>query len=188
MRCARPSSGAGVVLATALCFLMACGQVVSTGGDAGSQFEDGGDGDADAADGGDADAGGDQDAGSDAGTGMDAAADGELTIINGSNFVITEVFVSEADDPDYDGPNLARAGGLPPDDTQTIVLACGLYDVLVIDEDGFECELIDLDVCGLEAIVVYEDDDCFVENERGPAGRVLIVASFDGTGRAPSGE
>jgi hypothetical protein len=99
---------------------------------------------------------------------------GELTILNESEFVIEQVFVAEAGS-DLGGQNLAPDGGIPPDDRQSIVLTCGLYDLLLIDEDEVDCDLYDLDICADADTVVVENNDCFVE-------------SFDGTVRALGGE
>jgi hypothetical protein len=88
-----------------------------------------------------------------AGAGACVAEDGDssLTVINESSFFIDELYIAEVSDPNW-GPDLV--GDLAPGEEVTIILDCGTYDVLVVDETGVECELANVDLCF--------DDDAWV--------------------------
>ena len=79
--------------------------------------------------------------------------DSTLTIDNASDFVIEEIRVARTDVNEPYGPNLIP-GALFPDEAVTIALDCDFYDVLIVDELGAECELIDLDLCFDDAVWV----------------------------------
>jgi hypothetical protein len=82
--------------------------------------------------------------------------DSTLTVVNDSNYVMTALYITEAYDGASWGGNLLASGGpLFPDEEITIVLECGTYDVLVVDEDGYECEYFDYYLC-------FDDDLWFV--------------------------
>jgi hypothetical protein len=71
--------------------------------------------------------------------------DSDLTIDNESSFVLEEVHVADVGDPTW-GPNLVPEA-LFPGESVTVVLDCGTYDVLVVDETGVECVLSGFDLC-----------------------------------------
>jgi len=72
--------------------------------------------------------------------------DASLSIHNRSDFVLTEVRITEVDNPNW-GPNLLRDVLYPGEDLVIVDIDCGYYDALVVDETGTECELDDLDLC-----------------------------------------
>jgi hypothetical protein len=72
--------------------------------------------------------------------------DSTLTIHNHSDFVISEVYVAEVDDPTW-GPNLLPSDLYPGEDLVIVDIECGTYDVLVVELGGIECELLGLDLC-----------------------------------------
>ena len=77
--------------------------------------------------------------------------DSSLTIENGSDFALAEIRVTEVNNPSW-GPNLMAGDILLPGESITVLLDCDTYDVLVVDEDGFGCELNGLDLCFDDAI------------------------------------
>ena len=84
-----------------------------------------------------------------------------LFVVNDSDFVLTEIYLTEVDNPDW-GPNLLRGDVLYPDEELALGVPCDFYDALVVDEDGVECELHDLDLCGNDATWVIRNNTCSV--------------------------
>jgi hypothetical protein len=72
--------------------------------------------------------------------------DNEFTIANRSSFAIVEVHIAAINDPTW-GPNLLPDILLPGDDLQNEDIPCGDYDVLVIDQNGVNCELSNNRLC-----------------------------------------
>lgn len=73
--------------------------------------------------------------------------DSDLTIFNESNYYLIQIQLAEVNDRTW-GPNLLGRDDLPPGGSLTIVdIECGRYDVLIVDELGTACELIDLGLC-----------------------------------------
>ena len=85
-----------------------------------------------------------------AAVGLSASAcdsdDNEFIISNRSDFVLEEVHLAEVNDPTW-GPNLLPDVLFPGEDLVIFDIACGSYDVLIVDEFGTSCELIDNDLC-----------------------------------------
>jgi len=84
--------------------------------------------------------------------------DSTLTVDNHSSYALFEIRVAEVNDAYY-GPNLLGGDILYPGESLTVGLDCGTYDVLVVDEDGVECELVGLDVCLDDAVWIIDDID-----------------------------
>lgn len=82
--------------------------------------------------------------------------DSTLTVANESSFVVEDLFVVESFSTTW-GPDLLGADALFPGESVTILLECGIYDALVVDEDGFECQLLDIDLCFEDAVWVIDD-------------------------------
>ena len=80
--------------------------------------------------------------------------DSSLTIANESSFFIDQIHVAEVNDPNW-GPDLIS--DLAPGEEVTIVLDCGNYDVLVVDETGVECQLSNVDLCFDDDVWVIDD-------------------------------
>ncbi|MDX2087968.1 MAG: hypothetical protein SFX73_08965 [Kofleriaceae bacterium] len=87
--------------------------------------------------------------------------DSSLLVINESDFVITDVYLTEVDNPDF-GPNLLFGDVLLPGEDLLLGVDCGFFDALVIDEDGVECRLFDLDLCLNDATWVIRNNTCAV--------------------------
>jgi len=82
--------------------------------------------------------------------------DSTLTVDNESSYVLTQVHVADPGDPTW-GPNLLGGSPLYPGDSLTVSLDCGYYDVLIVDQDGFDCTLYDLDLCFDDAVWLIDD-------------------------------
>lgn len=91
--------------------------------------------------------------------------DASLTVVNDSDFVLVELYLTEIDNPNY-GPNLLGGDALFPGEALTIGVSCDYYDALVIDEDGVSCELFDLDLCLNNAEWVFRNNTCTVFSAR----------------------
>jgi hypothetical protein len=84
-----------------------------------------------------------------------------LSVINESDFVLYEIYLTETDNPDW-GPNLLRGDVLYPDESLTLGVPCDYYDALIVDEDGIECEAVGLDLCLNDATWVIRNNTCTV--------------------------
>ena len=82
---------------------------------------------------------------------VDPQDDSSLTIENDSDFALVEIRVTQVNNRDW-GPNLIGGDVLLPGEAIVVVLTCDTYDVLVVDQDDFSCELLDLDLCFDDAI------------------------------------
>jgi hypothetical protein len=82
--------------------------------------------------------------------------DSSLTVINDSSFILYEIHVADIRDPVY-GPDLLRGDVLYPGESLTVILDCGTYDVLIVDEFNVECELLGLDLCFEDTAWVIDD-------------------------------
>ena len=73
--------------------------------------------------------------------------DAVLTVDNASSYVITELYITPVN-ATYWGPDLLGADDLYPDEYIDIVdIECGYYDVQIVDEYGYPCELLDEYLC-----------------------------------------
>ena len=84
---------------------------------------------------------------------------GSLSVVNDSDFVIEEIFLTEVDNPDW-GPNLLRGDALFPGETVTLGVQCDFFDALIVDEEGVECEVDGLDLCANDATWVFRNNTC----------------------------
>jgi hypothetical protein len=85
-----------------------------------------------------------------------------LEVSNESDFVITDIYLTEVGNPDW-GPNLLRGDVLLPDESLVLVdIRCDFYDAQLIDEDGVECELLDIDLCLNDALWIVRNNTCAV--------------------------
>ena len=84
-----------------------------------------------------------------------------LTVVNDSDFVIYEIYLTETDNPDW-GPNLLRGDVLFPDEELVLGVPCDFYDALLTDEDGVDCEVHDIDLCLNDAVWVIRYSTCTV--------------------------
>ena len=93
---------------------------------------------------------------------VDRGEDSSLTIENESNFALAEIRVTRDTSSSW-GPNILAGDILLPGESLTVLLDCDVYDALVVDEDGFGCELLGLDLCFDDAVWVITNrtlDNC----------------------------
>lgn len=83
--------------------------------------------------------------------------DSTFSIYNDSDYVLTEVYVAEIDDPTW-GSNYLDEPLFPGDELVIVDIECDTYDVLIVDEFDVECELLNLDLC-------FDDDTWVVDNQ-----------------------
>lgn len=72
-----------------------------------------------------------------------------LVIANRSDFTLEEVHIADVNDPNW-GPNMLPDVLFPGEDLVITDIACGTYDVLVVDELGTDCELDGTDLCFMD--------------------------------------
>lgn len=72
-----------------------------------------------------------------------------LVVANRSDFTLDEVHIAEVNDPTW-GPNLLPDVLFPGEDLVITDIACGTYDVLVVDELGTSCELDGTELCFMD--------------------------------------
>jgi hypothetical protein len=74
-----------------------------------------------------------------------------VKIINQSKWEIHHIFLSPSNDEDW-GPDQLEDEVLAKGESLTLTgIACGEYDVKVVDEDGDECVIEEVELCGDEA-------------------------------------
>jgi hypothetical protein len=88
--------------------------------------------------------------------------DASLEVVNESDFVIEELYLTEVDNRDW-GPDLLRGDVLFPDESIVLVdIECDFYDAQMIDETGAVCEAYELDLCLNDAVWVIRNNTCTV--------------------------
>jgi hypothetical protein len=85
-----------------------------------------------------------------------SSGDSSLTVANDSDFVLTEVHLAATDSPSW-GPNMLPGVLFPGEELIITGIECDTYDVLVIDENGIDCELTGIDLC-------FDDDVWVIDN------------------------
>jgi hypothetical protein len=88
-------------------------------------------------------------------------ADASLRVVNNSDFVIEQIFLTDVGNPDF-GPNLLRGDVLFPGEELLLGVNCGFFDALIVDEAGVDCEIHDIDLCLNDATFVIRNDTCSV--------------------------
>jgi hypothetical protein len=94
--------------------------------------------------------------GGDTGGGGDV---GSLTLRNNSSYMIYQMHLSPYDDPSW-GPDLL--GGdplLPGEGGRAPVFQCAKYDLKLVDDEGGECVVNDIDLCFNDEDWSIDDDD-----------------------------
>src|SRR5262245_18749116 len=95
--------------------------------------------------------------GSSVSTGGESILDSTVTIANQSNFAIYQMFMSSTADPAW-GPDQLGRDVLLPGETFTLSnIPCDSYDVRLVDEDGDECVLQDVDICVQDDVWVIDN-------------------------------
>lgn len=84
-----------------------------------------------------------------------------IEVVNDSDFVIEQLYLTEFDNPSW-GPNLLGGDVLFPGESLELGIGCDFYDALVVDEFGAECELLGLDLCFNQATWVITNNTCEV--------------------------
>jgi len=84
-----------------------------------------------------------------------------LLVVNESDFVIEELYVTDVGNPSF-GPNLLAGDALFPGEQILLGVVCDFYDVLIVDEAGVECEIDAIDLCLNDATFVINNDTCTV--------------------------
>ena len=73
-------------------------------------------------------------------------ADASLRIDNDSSYALYGIYITPTNVDSW-GLDWLGADILYPGDSITINLDCDYYDVKMVDEDGVECEVYDVDLC-----------------------------------------
>ena len=94
--------------------------------------------------------------------------DSSLLVSNHSDFEIHEMYVTDVSSPTW-GPNLLRGDILMPDESLYVMLECGTYDALLIDETGAQCEVSNVDLCYEDADWIIRNTSCAVFEQRAAA-------------------
>ncbi|HEX7184154.1 MAG TPA: hypothetical protein VF756_20150 [Thermoanaerobaculia bacterium] len=101
-------------------------------------------------------------------TTVQAAPKNNVKIKNKSDWEIHHFFLSSVDDeewgPDQLGDDVIGTG----ESFELRKIPCGSYDVMLVDEDGDECIVSEVDVCsGSEGWVITNEDllECQAETE-----------------------
>ena len=92
----------------------------------------------------------------------DEASESTLLVVNDSDFAIDELFITDVDASGW-GPDLLADNDLEPGEQILVTdIQCDVYDVLLIDEEGVECQLLGLDLCFDDATWVIDNDTCVI--------------------------
>jgi len=88
--------------------------------------------------------------------------DSTLLVINQSDFAIEEIHIVPIDSSGW-GPDLTGGDILLPEEEMLLSdIPCDFYDVLMVDETGLECQVLDIDLCFDDATWVIDNDTCDV--------------------------
>ena len=92
----------------------------------------------------------------------DDDGDASLEVVNESDFVIEELYLTEVDNPNW-GPDLLRGDVLFPDESIVLVdIECDFYDAQMIDETDAVCTVRDIDLCLNDAVWIVRNSTCTV--------------------------
>lgn len=98
----------------------------------------------------------------------DDTYDSSLLVSNHSDFEIHEMYVTEIDNPSW-GPNLLRGSILFPGDSIELAIDCGVYDAMLIDETGADCEVTGVELCFDDADWIIRNNTCSLFEARAAA-------------------
>lgn len=87
--------------------------------------------------------------------------DATLSVHNDSDFAIVEIHVTDVGSSTW-GPNLISGDILAPGESLTLGVDCGTFDALLVDEDGVDCQLHDVNLCLNDADWVIRNNTCSV--------------------------
>ena len=88
-----------------------------------------------------------------------ACTSASLYVTNNSDFSITEMHVTDVNNPSW-GANLIAGDVLMPGEQVRIDTTCSTYDVLLVDEQGVSCEIDSIDLCANSADFVITNSTC----------------------------
>ena len=91
------------------------------------------------------------------GTALTASA-GDVKITNNSDWSLTHVFISAVDQEAWGEDQLGDKVIGTGDSFTLTGVPCASYDVKLRDEDGDECEVADVDICGDGGWTIESDD------------------------------
>ena len=100
----------------------------------------------------------------------DDDSESTLLVANDSDYFIYELYLTEVDNPDWGRNFLAGDFLAPGEDFLITDIECDFYDALLVDEDGVECELLDVDLCFDDATWVIRNNTCTVFAAKGEEG------------------
>ena len=106
--------------------------------------------------------------------------DASLTVVNDSDFVIEEIYLTDENNPDW-GRNLVAGDALFPDEELVLGVDCGFYDALLVDEDGVECELEGIDLCLNDATWYIRNNTCIAFEAARQAREAAATAQSTGS-------
>lgn len=84
-----------------------------------------------------------------------------LLVQNNSDYAIVELYLTDVGSPSW-GRNRLGTGPLNPGEEILLGAPCGFYDALLVDEDGVDCEVLNIDLCHNDAVWVIENETCTV--------------------------
>jgi hypothetical protein len=96
-----------------------------------------------------------------ASTTIDDGPDATLLVINESDYVIEEIYLTDVGSVSW-GRNLLGGDVLFPGEDFLLGVDCGTYDALLVDETGVECEISSIDLCLNDADWVIRNNTCSV--------------------------
>jgi hypothetical protein len=111
--------------------------------------------------------------------GCSDTGDASLRVSNQSDFAIVELRVTSIGSSSW-GPNLLGGDVLEPGESLLLGADCGTYDALLVDEDGVDCEIDDIDLCLNDATWVIHNNTCTVFGAA-KAAREAAAAAKQGT-------
>jgi hypothetical protein len=103
------------------------------------------------------------------GTACTTSAGASLHVINDSDYVIVELYLTDVGSGQW-GPNLLGNNPLRVGEDLFIDVQCGNYDALLVDEKNVDCELHGLDLCLNNAQWVIRNNTCAVFGARKAPG------------------
>lgn len=82
-----------------------------------------------------------------------------VKIINQSKWEIHHIYLSSSDDESWGDDHLGEEVLAKGDSLELTNIPCDLYDVKVVDEDGDECVIEEVDLCGDHSYWKITDKD-----------------------------
>lgn len=94
-----------------------------------------------------------------AGAALAAKSDSKVVFVNQSSWSINELYFAPTRDEDWGEDHLGKHTLDQGDQLTLTGVACGTWDVRVVDEDGDECIIENVALCGDTDKWVIRDDD-----------------------------